>query len=104
MTRSTSGSASGHDAASITWTFTPRPAEQLARDPPVVAVVAAPGDHRPPSAVDATEHVDRRTGNRPACAVDQFVDRDGRSGIDGRHLLRREDRDHSAKPRRSAIP
>ncbi len=70
------------------------PGQDLGRHPPVVAVVALAGDHHHPPPVGAAQQVDGVVGHGGGRPADEGLDRLGRGGVDGRHLLGRQDGQH----------
>jgi hypothetical protein len=82
--------------AAISITRAPRARRRRARDPAVVAVVPTAFDDHHRSTVGTAEKGDRMTGDRGAGALDEHFDGLGCRGIDRRHLVGRDDRDHSA--------
>ena len=95
MTRSQAGSTSGSAAASTTVTRTPRPPTGgAAAARPSLPLLPLPGEHDDPAPVRPAEQIAGGAGHGGAGPLDQHLDRLERRGVDGRHLLRGDDRDH----------
>ena len=70
--------------------------QEGSRRPTVVAVVALAGNDDDPPPVGPTQLPQGGARHRPPCPLDQHLHGLGRGGIDGLHLLGRDDRDHAA--------
>ena len=103
MTRSHGGNTCGRLRGVEHLDLDAPPGQPARRGAPVGAVVALAGDDDDPLAVGAPEHAQGVAGDRASRPLDQHLDRLLGRGVDRRHLVGGEDRDHVAMTTASAV-